>query len=670
MTEKSKFNRQKNDFLLTDLLPYEKGNQYTHRYFYEYLEVEKKKLKNIFRKIQKEDTFFNSKWHSSPLKFIISKKEEGFREISLINPLGLLESLTFIHLFENDILNVIHNKKDFSSRKAQRTNSLAYKKDKNQTVYYSDGNSKSQLLISLESSGTYFKHFPFKTITQLLNDKRFTYSRDKFDLLLRIDIQDCFPSIYSHSYKWLITNKTYDSKNLKNSTSLYSNIDAFLQNINGSKTNGIVVGPEISRLLADFLFVHIDQEIIEKLAGKNLIFKADYNVYRFVDDYFIFSKSKEVQLIIKNVITSSLNKYHLKINESKISRLGKYDITNEWLISIIPIIELIEKIFDNKPYNLYDNVSTMLQESLSQGNYTQGLPAVAAAIEQLGASRRGKFVKYIDLRSKVLSAIKSSDEKGLICSYILSTILRKIEGIRKEDFVVNMQLNELVTFIFFIYSTNVNYSSTQKIIRIFSLLIDIKQEEIIEIIERNFERFEEDICTKFSSDWIDLLLFFGNYQVDIPYKSIERITDIFIQEQNPVNLAALCIFAESECVNSTKIIKSVNKLLKQKIEKINWDDFFQDENGWWVFIFLSYPKLNPTVKKNLLNKLNIIKSELNSNDSINCAKLMVINFLLDNKKHFIEWSFTKEHYYNNFYFYTKDRTVFNPDVIDQISISR
>ncbi|MDA1526733.1 DNA-binding protein, partial [Bacillus cereus] len=198
MAENKKFNRQKNDYLLTDLLPYEKGNHYTHRHFYEYLQKkEKGTLKKLFRKI-KDRGYFNSQWHSSPLKFNISKKGDGFREISLINPLGLLESLAFMHLFESDVLNIIHNKKDFSSRKASRTNSLTYKKDKNQIVYYSDESvSKNQLLIALESSGTYFKHYPFKTITQLLNSKRFIYSRDKFDYLLTIDIQDCFPSIYT-----------------------------------------------------------------------------------------------------------------------------------------------------------------------------------------------------------------------------------------------------------------------------------------------------------------------------------------------------------------------------------------------------------------------------------------------------------------------------------------
>ncbi|OOR28280.1 hypothetical protein BW892_10200, partial [Bacillus cereus] len=67
--------------------------------------------------------------------------------------------------------------------------------------------------------------------------------------------------------------------------------------------------------------------------------------------------------------------------------------------------------------------------------------------------------------------------------------------------------------------------------------------------------------------------------------------------------------------------------------------------------------------------INGVRSDLRSNNVDN-AKSIVLNFLLDNHKHFIEWTFTKDNYYKNYYFYTKDRTVFNPDIIDQISISR
>lgn len=673
MTGKFKFNRQKNDYILTDLLPTEKGNHFTHRFFYEYLQDEKKTLKRLIKNIKTQNNkFFDNKWHSSPLKFKISKKEENFREIALINPLGIVESLCFIEIFENDILNIIHNKKDFSVRKANRTNSLVYKKMKNQTVYYSDLESKNQLLLSLESSGSFFQHQPFKNITRLMNSKRFTYSRDKFDFLLSLDIQDCFPSIYTHSYKWLISKKTYDSKKLSESTSIYSNIDTLLQNLNGSKTNGIIVGPEISRLLADFLFVHIDQEILELLAMQNLNFRSDYIVYRFVDDYFICSSSIEIQNTIKDTIESTLNKYHLKINNSKISMHGKDEIINNWKIEVKPIIETIDYIFYSYEKEELNSLPMLFDFKLPE-EYTEAFLEVAASLmssEKKNININGKLITYIDLRSRVLSIIKSSNEKTLVCSYILSTILRKIEVDHKnKDFKINMQLNEFITFILFIYSLNVSYSSTQKIIRIFSLLVDNFQLNLNELIERNFERFEDKIITKFSNDWIDLLLFFANYNINTSYKFVEKIVDIFIRDENPVQLAALCIFAESNSTFKNKINRSINNVILNNIKKINWNDFFQDEQGWWVYIFLSYPKLRKSTKKCIIDNLTILKTTLKSDPSDN-AKLIILDFLLNKKSHFIEWKFTQENYYKKYFFYTKDKTVFNPDVVDQISISR
>lgn len=673
MEKNYKFNRQKNDYILTDLLPYEKGNHYTHRYFYEYLQTNKKILNKLLIEVSKEGKFFDSKWHSNPLKFKISKKGEGFREISLINPLGLVESIQFINLFENDIINVIQNKIDFSSRKPRRTNSLTYKKTNNKTVYYTDNpNTKQQLLISLESSGTYFKHSPFKSITQLRNSKRFTYSRDKFNLLLTLDIQNCFPSIYTHSFKWLISNKTYDSKSLKNANSLYSNIDAFLQNINGSITNGIIVGPEISRLLVEFLFVHLDEILIQLLAERNLHIHRDYIIYRFVDDFYICTNYKGAQTVIKEEISHLLNKFQLKINESKVTNFGKEDILNTWYFEVSPIISMIEKIFNNKLAISENRVDSVISNLEINEEFKKALLEVATTINVTSSDKRYKSktkIKYIDLRNKVNSVIKNTSDSSLVCSYILSTILKKIEDREQQSFVINMEYNELITFILFIYAKNVSYTSTQKIIRTFSLLIDKEIPGIKEMLERNFERFEEDIFNKFPNDWIDLLLFFANYQINISHNLIEKITNKFINEENPLNLAALCLLAESEFINSIKIVKTVNTIIKNKLEIMNWKDLFQDELSWWIFIFLSYPKINKNLKKEINSKLKDVKLKL-KDDPSDKAKKFVLDFLLTNKEHFIEWNFTKENYYKNYYFFTKDRTVFNPDIMDQISISR
>ncbi|MBE2975809.1 RNA-directed DNA polymerase [Priestia megaterium] len=669
-----KFNRQTNDFLLTDLLPYEKGNHYTHIYLYEYLQNNKKAVNNLIKKIRSENNFFKPSWHSAPLKFKISKARGDFREISLINPMGLVESLAFMNLFESDIVNILHSKNDFSMRKAGRVNSLIYKKRNKQTVYYTDiSNSKKQLLISLESKGTYFRHYPFKTVTQLLNSKRFTYSRDSYKLLMIVDIQDCFSSIYSHSYKWLISSKVYDSKSLTNSNSIYKNIDVFLQNLNGSKTNGIIVGPELNRLLAEFLLVHIDQELIEILAEKNIITSQDYTIYRFVDDYYIYTNEQEVQNTIKEELANLLNKFQLKINESKVKEIEKNENLNEWVLEISPIITLIEQIFmnDTSPF-----LTQLKSIKLSSEELNQAFLQVATAIldaGELGESKQiklsNKKVRYIDLRSRVNSVLLSTQEASLISSYILSTILKKIEDKKDNQITLNMEVNELITFIFFIYTKKITYSSTQKVIRILTLLLEKEVSNAKLIIERSIERFANDIFKGYSSDWIDLILFFSSYRINLTATLTDSIANIIIKEQNPIKAAALCLFYETRNITASSFVKKINELVKNKIESINWDDFFQDELGWWVFIFISYPKINKKTKEIIINNLRKIMDDLKSTPSDD-AKLIILNFLINNDMHFIEWGFTKDNYHKQFYFYTKDRTVFNPDIIDQINISR
>jgi Reverse transcriptase (RNA-dependent DNA polymerase) len=675
MEQSNKFNRQSFDFLLTDLLPYEKGNHYTHRYFYEYLQGNKKKFNHLIKLITKEKEFFNPKWHSAPLKFKISKKEESFREISLINPFGLIEALSFIDIFENDILNIIHNKNSFSARKPNRVNKLTYKKDKNQTVYYSNEKSKEQLLISLEASGTFFKHSPFKNINQLINHRSFIYLRDKFDFLMKLDIQDCYPSIYTHSYKWLVSNKIYDSKKLSNSNSIYKNIDSFLQNINGSKTNGILVGPEISRLLAEFLFIHLDQILIMNLSEEKLFINKDYNIYRFVDDFFIFSNTAEVEDTIRNEINNLLNRFQLKINHSKLTKFNKESNVNEWKNDIGKMVSEIEGIFTNE-VNVFISKANSLFSNLEDTEMNAAFKQVASAIgnlEEITTSKKksnhAKKKRYIDLRRMLISIVNTTKEDSLVCSYLLSTILKKIEEQKGENFYINMAINELISFVFYVYSRKVSYTSTQKLIRILSLLIEKEAPGIIEFIERNIQRFEKDIFSRFTSDWIDLILFFANYDIGISVDLIEKIKQQILKDDNPKNLATLCIFENNTNFSDQSLVRITNQLIKNKVQKLNWNDFFQDELCWWVYIFLSYPKLNRILRKEILDNLGIIKDTLRDSPS-DLAKNLVLDFLLTNTDHFILWKFTNEDYYSNFYYYTKDRTVFNPDVVDQVSISK
>lgn len=628
---KKTFKREEIDYLLTDLLPLEKGNYYTHTYFYDYLIKEKKKLKQIEDSYRYQKKFFSGRdWHSSPLGFKVKNKDK-FREISFISPIGLIESLLFNKVFGDDILSIIHKKEKFGVRIPYKKSALKYQKNNKKYVTYSDKMEKQQIKYTLESSSYFYKLKPFSSIQILTQSPSFLYNKDKFSLLMKMDIQNFFPSIYTHSYSWLIANKVYDRKGLANENSIYNIIDAFLQNINGSKTNGIVVGPEISRLLAEFLLTHLDEKIINALLNENLINDVDYKIFRFVDDYFIFSNSVINEEKIYNCISKIFNDFHLKENHDKkqISSTSKPE--KNWFYNIGQIMAYIENIFDC--------------------TYT------------------GRKIRYNDIRNLVNILINDTNEKPAIVSYLLSTFVSKFERLikqNKEKKQLNISNAELLNSIMYIYSIYPVYNNTQKLIRCYTLLIKADEKNFKELIERNVNRFLPNILDDFINDWIDLIIFIGAYDLNLTKGIVDKIISKIFLTNNPHLLAGLTIYMNKKIENKT-FNKAVNDIIYNNISKIKWDDFYIDNLSWWIYIFFSFPYLSRKNKKFIKIQLEELKLQAVSNNKLH--KQILISFLLDTDKHFIIWDTSTKNMYNDFYFYTRDRSVFNLDLKDQINIS-
>lgn len=93
--------------------------------------------------------------------------------------------------------------------------------------------------------------------------------------------------------------------------------DSLMQQLNYNETNGIVIGPELSRIFAEIILQAIDNDIISDLEKKNVFFGKDYRIYRYVDDFFIFYNDHEVFSKTKASISICLTRYKLNLNKSK-----------------------------------------------------------------------------------------------------------------------------------------------------------------------------------------------------------------------------------------------------------------------------------------------------------------------------------------------------------------
>lgn len=145
----------------------------------------------------------------------------------------------------------------------------------------------------------------------------------KFEL--KTDIAKYFPSIYTHSISWAIHTKPV-AKDKRNDFTLIGNLlDKAVRSGQSGQTNGIPIGPDTSRIIAEILGCTFDKKLNEKF--DNIV------GYRFVDDcIFYFSSYSEAETVFK-CFETMLTDYGLDINEEKtvIQRLP-YSFESEWSI--------------------------------------------------------------------------------------------------------------------------------------------------------------------------------------------------------------------------------------------------------------------------------------------------------------------------------------------------
>src|SRR3546814_15777518 len=84
------------------------------------------------------------------------------------------------------------------------------------------------------------------------------------------------------------------------------------------RSSDLVVGPEFSRVFAEIILQRVDQKVIANLAVNGLVFNRDYEIRRYVDDFFVFSNATEILDKVEREIRVQLEFYKLYVNEKKV----------------------------------------------------------------------------------------------------------------------------------------------------------------------------------------------------------------------------------------------------------------------------------------------------------------------------------------------------------------
>jgi Reverse transcriptase (RNA-dependent DNA polymerase) len=145
----------------------------------------------------------------------------------------------------------------------------------------------------------------------------------RYKYLIKTDIKNFYPSIYTHSIPWALHGKDLirtkkDENNFpnRNNYNLTGNcLDKLFQNANDGCTNGIPIGPVVSDLIAEIVLSGVDLKLSQLLIEAGI--SNDVSIVRFKDDYRILAKKESSGCSAIKFLQSALKEYRLELHDGK-----------------------------------------------------------------------------------------------------------------------------------------------------------------------------------------------------------------------------------------------------------------------------------------------------------------------------------------------------------------
>lgn len=527
--------------VLSDILPYEVPPFFSNRHFYNFLVKNKVKINEDNRTIQfkKEhtgvlksliqtlfgidkntnlisnanfeyfkfnETSFDKVLLTIPFKFKITHKDNDYRELTVIHPVNQLYLVGFYDKYKNTIL---YNSKlsRFSLRKPSKVSSLKYykdntnknKKSKNQDIEIIETTDKEYTSLK-----TFFSYQNYSNIYEFYESYEYQRAEKRFDSLMKFDISRCFDSIYTHTLSWALSNKKIVKDNIgTNNNSFGGQFDKVMQKMNYNETNGIIIGPEFSRIFAELILQRIDKNVERELYKKGYKYKEDYDIYRYVDDFFVFYSDDKIKSDILSLYKIRLQEYNLFFNDSKTKIIHKPIITN-----ITVAKEEIRKIIEQSMIFQFNDSEIKKQIGLkyyTAKDIITNYKAILAKTETSYKDLQNYFLAIIFNKLKSLIKKMQDEQDTLFHLYVekreadtkfnnigegeklkyLSKVEEITEEIKEQEKKLKTfhdqlfkNINEIIELTFFIYSVLPRVTYSIKVCHILFRIIDfIKNQE-------------------------------------------------------------------------------------------------------------------------------------------------------------------------------------------------
>ncbi|MEZ2189584.1 antiviral reverse transcriptase Drt3b [Corynebacterium sp. CCM 9204] len=409
----------------------------------------------------------------SPYRVVVPASPVKKRTLSIIHPAAMLRICAFYDYFESSMINYC-NRSLFSIRKPVGVSRIVEVKEilpYHESVHdnsFSGGHEPNESTPirkqRISSEGRYFKYVRYNWLSNFVDSEEFSRCENKYRNLIRLDVSHCFDSLYTHSISWVVNgldcSKSYSS-DLRGLPNFGDRFDELLQFINWKETNGIVVGPEVSRIFAECILQEIDLNILSSISKikPELVYGEDYEIFRYIDDYFAFFKDPNRLSLFEDVIRRCLAEYKLSLNDSK-KQIDAFPFQRNESIARGMCRELIGQYF-LRP-SAFDAAKSKSKPEFRINDAKVKL----LLIGKIADVPLHSFINYL------LGAVVNSVER--FCEELKSYVQEREDSENRadirNDWIINYFI-DVLRFSFYGYGFSESYESNLKICRVLSLVL-------------------------------------------------------------------------------------------------------------------------------------------------------------------------------------------------------
>lgn len=462
---------KKHDFLrvlLTDTLPYEVPILFSNSGYYTHL------TNQVETRLASECriNFLGKIDYTIPYDYSIKKDSIDYRSLSIVHPAVQRDFCDLYSKYSNLMIGLC-SRSNYSLRKPSRVATHYFEKRRASKFLWAPP------LVEVENNGfseqsknasSFFVYESYNLIYKFYESTEFHDLEKRFTGMRSLDISKCFHHIYTHSFTWAAKSKEYGKENISTDT-FEGAFDKVMQRSNYNETNGIVIGPEISRIFAEVILQYIDVLVEKKLEESGYEIGVHYEIRRYVDDYFVFFNDLQVADFAQRSVTKTLSDFKLYLNDSKTKTISRPFVTGQSSAKI-ELAALIDKLFSS-----HTRTQSEIKEELKRK-----IDAAKEDKTKETTIRPPFIIKYVGNESKLATVyirdVKHVISKNLssyegVSNYFFSVVGQKIYSLMENISIADSTEKELerlsrfiravLEMVFFVYAMSPRVRATYQI---------------------------------------------------------------------------------------------------------------------------------------------------------------------------------------------------------------